>query len=110
MPKGARKAKTKEVLLIWESEIQKTGDGSGVLITARKPLKEISRAQAAVVLGVSSWTVSDLFRHGLLEGYKPGARRPRSDGKASNAALRLSAESVLNYKRARETEAQILSE
>lgn len=87
-------------LLIWESEVTRTAPGS-VTLTARRPLSHMSRAQAAKVLGCSEWTVSDLYRAGLLDGYKPGARVPRKDGKASNAALRLDSGSVLEYKQRR---------
>jgi hypothetical protein len=89
-------------LFVWESEVSALGDGR-VVITARKPLSHMSRKQASLALGVSEWTVSDLFRLGLLKGYKPGARvMKRKDGKASNAALRLDSESVLRYKASRE--------
>lgn len=87
-------------LLIWESEIVTTGPGK-VEITARRPLSHMSVKQAAKVLGVSEWTVRDLFRCKLLEGFKPGARRQRKDGKPSNAALRLDSGSVLEYKASR---------
>jgi hypothetical protein len=90
-------------LLIWESDVVTTGVGK-VEITARKPLSHMNRRQAAKVLGCSEWTVSDLYRLGLLAGYKPGARTKRKDGKASNAALRLDSESVLRYKALREAE------
>lgn len=92
-------------LFVWESEVTQTGDGRAV-ITARKPLSHMSRKQAARLLGCSEWTVSDLFRLGLLDGYKPGARVLRKDGKASNAALRLDSESVLRYKAARLADAR----
>lgn len=88
-------------LFVWESEVVTRGEGR-VEIVARRPLSHMSRKQAARVLGVSEWTVSDLFRLGLLEGYKPGARVKRKDGKASNAALRLDSGSVLRYKQERE--------
>ncbi len=89
-------------LLIWESEVVTRGPGR-VELVARRPLSHMSRKHAAKVLGVSEWTVSDLFRLGLLKGYKPGARvLVRKDGKASNAALRLDSESVLRYKAERE--------
>lgn len=87
-------------LLIWESEIVTTGPGK-VEITARRPLSHMSVKQAAKVLGVSEWTVRDLFRCKLLDGFKPGARRQRKDGKPSNAALRLDSGSVLEYKASR---------
>jgi hypothetical protein len=92
-------------LFVWESDVTQAGDGR-VVITARKPLSHMSRKQAAKVLGCSEWTVSDLFRLGLLNGYKPGARRKRKDGRASNAALRLDSESVLRYKAERLADAR----
>jgi transposase len=88
-------------LFVWESEVVTRGPGR-VEIVAKRPLSHMSCKQAARVLGVSEWTVSDLFRLGLLQGYKPGARMQRKDGKASNAALRLDSESVLRYKQERE--------
>jgi hypothetical protein len=90
-------------LLIWESDVTTAGDGR-VTLTARRPISHMSRRQAARVIGCSEWTVSDLYRMGLLNGYKPGARVMRSDGKASNAAVRLDSRSVLEYKAAREAE------
>jgi hypothetical protein len=94
-------ARAEQLTLIWTSDLVTRGDGRTELV-ARKPLSHMSRRRAAAVLGVSEWTVSDLFRMGLLEGYKPGARVKRRDGKASNAALRLDSESVLRYKAQRE--------
>jgi hypothetical protein len=95
-------ARPEQLTLIWESELVPRGDGR-LEVVARRPLSHMSRRQAARALGVSEWTVSDLFRLGLLEGYKPGARvLQRRDGRASNAALRLDSESVLRYKAARE--------
>lgn len=79
------------------------GEGQ-VRLVARRPLSEMSSRQAARVLGVSQWTVNDLWRAGLLAGYKPGSRGKRKDGKPSNAKLRLDAESVLRYKAEREAE------
>jgi len=96
-----------QLLMIWESDFVKTGDGTGTL-TARRPLSQMSRRQAAKLLGCSEWTVSDLFRLGLIEGYKPGTRVRRKDGKASNAALRLDSGSVLRYKALRQADAREL--
>jgi len=93
-----------KLTLLWESELSKKPNGRFELI-AKKPVKDLSCKQAAKILGVSPWTVSDLFRLGLLKGSKPGARRVRSDGKASNAALRLDAESVATYKDQLQTQA-----
>lgn len=89
-------------LLVWESEVTTTGPGK-VEITARQPLSHLSVKQAAKVLGLSAWSVRDLFRLGLITGFKPGAKRVRSDGRASNAMLRMNSESVLEYKRQRES-------
>jgi hypothetical protein len=93
--------RAEQLTLIWTSDLVTRSDGRTELV-ARKPLSHMSRRRAAAVLGVSEWTVSDLYRLGLLEGYKPGARKKRRDGKASNAALRLDSESVLRYKQERE--------
>jgi hypothetical protein len=84
-------------LLIWESEVTRTGTGS-VTLTARRPLSTMSCAHAAKVLGCSRWTVQNLYQAGLLDGYKPGARVVRKDGRGSNAALRLDSGSVLEYR------------
>ena len=47
--------------------------------------------------------MTDLYRLGLIQGRKPGARvLKRRDGKKSNAALRLDSESVLRYKAERD--------
>jgi hypothetical protein len=93
-------------LCIWESEVVTAGPGK-VTVTARRPLSHMSAKQTAKILGVSEWTVTDLYRKGLIDGYKPGARVKRKDGRASNAALRLDSESVLKYKAAREAESPL---
>jgi hypothetical protein len=92
-----------QMTLAWESEYVPAGDGRAVVV-AKRPLSTMNRKQAAAVLGCSEWTVSDLYQLGLLEGYKPGARVTRKDGRASNAALRLDSGSVLRYKAARKAE------
>jgi hypothetical protein len=84
-------------LFVWETEVERAGDGRAVL-TARKPLSRLSTGQAAKILGCTEWTVRKLFRLGILSGWKPGAARARKDGRPSNAALVLDAESVLRYK------------
>jgi hypothetical protein len=95
-------ARPQQLTLIWESELIERGDGR-VELVARKPLSEMSVRRAAKVLGVSDWTVTDLYRLGLIKGRKPGARvLKRKDGKRSNAALRLDSESVLLYKQQRD--------
>lgn len=83
--------------LIWESEVTRTGTGT-VTLTARRPLSTMTTRHAAKVLGCSEWTVQNLYQAGLLEGYKPGARVVRKDGRGSNAALRLDSGSVLEYR------------
>ena len=93
-------------LLIWESEVLPAGEGR-VTVVARRPLSHMGRAQAAKILGCSAWTVSDLFRLGLITGYKPGARVKRKDGKASNAALRIDSGSVLLYKQRQQADARV---
>ena len=90
-----------QLTLIWESELVQRGGGRMELV-AKRALSHMNSKQAARVLGVSEWTVRDLFRMGLIRGYKPGARRVRRDGRPSNAALRLDSESVLRYKQERE--------
>jgi transposase len=91
-----------QLTLIWESELIPRGEGR-VELVARKPLSEMSARQAAKVLGVSVWTITDLYRLGLIHGRKPGARvLHRKDGRRSNAALRLDSESVLRYKQQRD--------
>lgn len=95
-------ARAEQLTLIWESELVTRGDGR-VELVARRPLSEMSVRRAAKVLGVSEWTVTDLYRLGLIDGRKPGARvLRRKDGKRSNAALRLDSESVLRYKAERD--------
>ena len=85
--------------LIWESDVKTDGDNRAV-ITARKPVFAMSAKQAAKVLRCSAWTVSKLYRNGILSGYKPGAVMKRRDGKQSNATIMLDSESVLKYKAA----------
>ncbi len=89
---------SKSQVLIWESQVTRTGPDS-VSITAKQPLDTLTSAQAAKVLGCSQWTVQSLFQAGLLKGYKPGARAVRRDGRASNASLRLDSASVAEYRR-----------
>lgn len=84
-------------LLIWESEVVRTGPNS-VSLVARKPLVRMSVKKAARLLGCESWVVSRLFREGILSGWKPGAGRGRRDGRESNAPIVLDAGSVLAYK------------
>jgi hypothetical protein len=84
-------------LLIWESEVTRTGTGT-VTLTARRPLSTMSCAHAAKLLGLGRDRVYDLYQAGLLDGYKPGAIAVRKDGRASNAAVRLDSASVLEYR------------
>jgi hypothetical protein len=88
-----------QLTLIWTSEIVKDGDGR-VRLVAKTPLSHMTREQAAKAIGCSKRVVSELYRMGLIEGYKPGGWRTRKDGKGSNAKVRLCSESVLRYKAA----------
>jgi hypothetical protein len=88
-----------EQLLIWESEVTTDGQNRAV-VTARKPVFAMTTTQAAKILRCSPWTVSKLYRNGILSGYKPGAVVKRRDGKKSNASIMLDSESVLRYKQA----------
>jgi hypothetical protein len=99
-------ARAEQLTLIWESELVARGDGR-MEVVARRPLSHMSCKQAARALGVSTWTVSNLYQLGLIAGYKPGARVRRKDGRASNASLRLDSESVLRYKAEREAMSRI---
>jgi excisionase family DNA binding protein len=96
-PKSPASSSQQLTLLVWESEVTRTGEGE-VRIRACKPLSRMSTAQAAKCLGCSEWTVNKLYRAGVLKGWKPGASVKRKDGRASNAALVLDAESVLRHK------------
>lgn len=96
---------SEQFALFWETEITKNPNGS-VTLTPTRPLSEMSCKRAALVLGMSVWQVSELFRLGFVKGYKPGAKRKRKDGRGSNARLRLCSESVLRYKQDREREAR----
>ena len=96
---------TEQLGLFWESEVVTNADQS-VTLRAVVPLSHMSRKQAARALGCSEQVITDLFRHGMLEGYKPGGWRPRKDGKASNAKLRLCSGSVLRYKQRQERAAK----
>lgn len=91
--------------LVWESEVVRSGDNQ-VTLRARKPLSRMSVKRAAGLLGVSEWTVRKLYRMSLLDGWKPGAAVKRGDGRASNAALVLDAESVLRYQERQKAEAR----
>lgn len=84
-------------LLIWESEVTPAGENRATCV-AKKPLFRMSRRQAAKMLGCSEWTVSRLYRDGILGGWKPGGAKKRADGKGSNASIVLDAGSVLAYK------------
>jgi len=86
-----------QLLMIWESEIKRTGDNT-VTCVARQPLSRMSPKQAAKLLGCSPWTVTKLYRDGILSGWKPGGLHTRKDGRKSNAAIVLDAGSVLAYK------------
>jgi excisionase family DNA binding protein len=89
----------REQLMMWETEVREISPGHAEVV-AKKPLCRMTMSQAARLLGCSTWTVSRLYRDGLLSGWKPGAGRGRADGKGSNAKVILDAESVLKYKQA----------
>lgn len=92
---------TEQLALFWQSEVVTNADAS-VTLRAVVPLSHMSRKQAARAIGCSEQVITNLFRVGLLKGYKPGGWRVRSDGRASNAKLRLCSESVLLYKQRQE--------
>ena len=84
-------------VLAWNTTVTKAGNGRAI-VTAQTPIRDLSVAQAAKILGCTPRTVRRAFRAGLITGSKPGAVHQRSDGRDSNAALVLDAASVLNYK------------
>jgi hypothetical protein len=90
-------------LCLWETSIERGPDGA-VTLRARVPLSTMGVKQVARVLGLGRDRIYDLWQAGLLDGHKPGAIAVRTDGRRSNAALRLDSESVLRY-RARQLEA-----
>ena len=92
---------TEQLGLFWASEVVTNADQS-VTLRAVVPLSHMSRKQAARAIGCSEQVITNLFRVGLLKGDKPGGWRVRSDGRASNAKLRLCSESVLLYKQRQE--------
>ena len=83
-------------LFVWATRVIKRGDGRAELV-AVKPRKWLSVAEVAEILGVKPHTVRRLRKYGLIDGWKPGAVVERRDGRESNAALILDAESVLRY-------------
>lgn len=88
---------SQQQVLIWESEVTRTGDNS-VSVTAKKPIDTMTSGQAAKLLGLGTARVYDLYRAGLITGYKPGAMAVRKDGRRSNASIRLDTASVLEYR------------
>jgi excisionase family DNA binding protein len=95
-----------QLFLVWETEFVPAGPNQAAMVRAKRPLSTMHIPQAAKILGVSEDTVSELYRAGLIDGYKPGARRIRRDGRASNARLVLHSESVLRYKAEREAQSR----
>lgn len=93
-PSGSR---PEQLLLVWESEVVRTGDGS-VSVRAKVPTGTMSAKAAAKMIGCNTWTIRKIWKAGLLKGNKPGAIAKRVDGRGSNAALVLDAASVLAYK------------
>ena len=94
-----RMAAEQMTLLIWESDVTRDGENRAV-VTARQPVFAMSTKQAGKVLRCSERVVCKLYRNGILSGYKPGAIAKRSDGRKSNAAIKLDSESVIKYKAA----------
>jgi hypothetical protein len=84
-------------LFVWATRVVKRGDGRAELV-AVKPKKELTVHEAAEILAVRPRTVRRLREFGLIKGWQPGAIAVRKDGRRSNAALVLDAESVLRYK------------
>ena len=82
---------------LWETAVEKQPDGS-VTLRPRVPLSTMTAKAAGKVLGLGRDRIYDLWQAGLLDGYKPGAVAVRTDGRKSNAALRLDTASVLEYK------------
>jgi len=95
MPNESQKPKSE--VLAWNTMVTKAEDGRAI-VTAQTPIRDLSVAQAAKILGCTPRTVRRAFRAGLITGSKPGAVHRRSDGRESNATLVLDAASVLNYK------------
>jgi hypothetical protein len=83
-------------ILAFEAEVTRAADGT-VTIRPGKPVANMNVKAAAKLLGITPWLVQKLWRAGLLKGCKPGAVSSRKDGRASNAALVLDAQSVLDY-------------
>jgi hypothetical protein len=102
MPAESHAARKRDELplFVWATEVRQTGDGRAELV-ARKPVRDLSVKKAAEIIGCPREVVWRIFRAGLITGSKPGAIAVRKDGRGSNAALRLDAESVLRYKESR---------
>lgn len=85
-------------LFVWATRVIKRGDGRAELV-AVSPKKDLSVAEAAQILSVQPRTVRRLWKYKVIRGGKPGAVvQQRKDGRGSNAALVLDAESVLLYR------------
>lgn len=84
-------------LFVWATRVVRHGDGRAELV-AVKPKKDLSVREAAEVLGTTRKVILRLREAGYIDGWKPGAIAKRSDGRESNAALVLDAESVMRYK------------
>lgn len=94
----ANPAKPDELpLFVWATRVVRLGDGRAELV-AVKPKKELTVREAAEILGTTRKVVMRLRKAGFIDGWKPGAIAQRSDGRDSNAALVLDADSVLRYK------------
>jgi excisionase family DNA binding protein len=84
-------------LFVWATRVVRRGDGRAELV-AVAPKKELTVREAAEVLGTTKKVILRLREAGLIDGWKPGAIAKRRDGRESNAALVLDAESVMRYK------------
>lgn len=84
-------------LFVWSTRVIRHGDGRAELV-ATVPKRDLTVAEAAKLLAVPPGTVRRIWKFGLIDGVKPGAVQTRRDGRASNAALVLDAESVMRYK------------
>lgn len=82
-------------ILLWECVVDVSGDAATV--TPIRPIDTVTCSQAAKILGLGKDRVQDLYKAGLISGHKPGAASIRSDGRRSNATIRLDSESVAAY-------------
>lgn len=97
--KSPIKPALKSVPLIWETEVVNLPNGT-IEMKPKRPLHELSIAQAARFLGIPKKAVSTLHREGILNDFEPPANVKRK-----GRGLRLDAGSVMAYgKTTREAE------